>query len=789
MKWYEQKKQTISLYLIIAILLLLVILFFWENIFFDKVFYFGDNFNLFIPNKVFFVNQIKKGIFPLWNPLILSGAPYTADLGIFPFYPGNVFFLLFSCAKAITYLAIFQIFLSGLFIYFYLKTLGFDNFLRFLGAITFMFSGSMISHIGNISILNVIIWLPLILLFLEKSFANSGFKYVFITSAIITISFLGGHLQLFYYNLIFIFLYLIFKIKVEVKEKLKKSFLIFLIFLCLSAFQILPFLEYANLSTRPVADFSYSTELSMKPIVLIRFILAEIYGRLRNGYSWGPGAPMERGFADVTGYIGVLPLIFIFITILNKKRKNFVFWITGLFLFIFLSLGKYTPLYYILFKLIPFFSRFRNPPQFLFLYTFCATILSLFGLKEMVEFKKKNIKRIKLLILLSLPLLIFAFFIFTITRSNEKFLFQLMANVYNLITHKTFLIPASYNEEKITVILNLLIRNLTITLFIIEFFLIGIYSFFRQKINLKKLQFLVFLLIFIDLFLFSKNSLFIAQDNVYEIPKEAVTFLKNNLSLDERFLSTSEIIPYTGLFNYWNQTVVRPPFGESRVNDEEMKQFSVLKKETAVLPPDIGMNFELPTINGYVTMVLKDYADYFDPLKKKRNINNITLNNFFDKRINFLGVKYLILDKGLDSSVLKKDQFKLVFSGNFVKIYKNKLAFPRSFIIKNGQAESKTVKQHQPNQVKIELKGNEQGTLVSTDNYYPGWEVYIDGKKGIIRKYRNNFRSVEIYRGTKEVKYIFRPKIFYLGLLISLLTMLLCIINLVWLSVQKLKKE
>lgn len=753
-----------------------------------KVFYFGDNFNLFIPNKIFLINELKKGNFPLWNPLILSGVPYVADLGIFPFYPGNFLFFFFSPLKALTYLAIFQVFLGGVFMLIYLKNLGFKNSQAILGAVIFMFSGTVISHIGNVSILNVIIWLPLILYFLDRLFRERKFSDLFLCSFFLLMSFLGGHLQFFYYNCLFLLLYLVFKIKAGLKLKASYGLILIVIFLGLSAFQSLPFLEYATRSTRPTRNFSYATDLSMKPIVLIRFVLAEVYGKLIKGYSWGPGAPMERGFADVTGYLGIIPLILIIYHLFLKKTKKNFFWLSTCLLFLLLALGKHTFLYYFFFRFFPFFSRFRNPPQLLYLYTFSGIVFSLYGLNHLLE-QKANHKKLKLLLSFCLTIFIVFLLIYLWTRFEPKFLLKQLMISYRFILKKPFIWSAAYNKEKVSIILNLIIKNLLIIMAFISGFLSLILLLTKKVLAKNHVISGLLLIVFLDLLLFSKNSLYIASSSICDLPAEAVVFLNKNLSNNQRFLSASGIIPYTGLFNYWNQLMVRPPFGDSRVDEKETKDFKVFKKEIAVLPPNLGMNFNLPTTNGYSTIVLKNYAQLFDPQSKKQNINNINLDNFSDEKINLLAAAYLVVDKDLSQQQLSFSNWQLVFSGKFVKIYKNKKVLPRAFLLSEKGVEKKKIKSLQPNKVLIDLKAKNKGLLVLADNYYPGWEAYIDGKPVKISRYKETLRAVAINTGAEEITFLFKPKSFYLGLLISGLTSLLCLISLALSFASEMKKR
>jgi len=180
-------------------------------------------------------------------------------------------------------------------------------------------------------------------------------------------------------------------------------------------------------------------------------------------------------------------------------------------------------------------------------------------------------------------------------------------------------------------------------------------------------------------------------------------------------------------------------------------------------------------------MILKDYAIFLDPKKKSKNINNVLIKRFDDKKINLLGMKYLLIDKDLNKEIKKIeaiDSFELVFSGKFVKIYKNKKAYPRAFLIDDGKIKERKIEIYEPNKVVIGTDKKDRGLLVLTDNFYPGWEVLLEENRGRVKKYKDTFRAVEINKGINEVTFKFLPKSFYLGLLITGLILFLCLLKL-----------
>jgi uncharacterized membrane protein YfhO len=63
-----------------------------------------------------------------------------------------------------------------------------------------------------------------------------------------------------------------------------------------------------------------------------------------------------------------------------------------------------------------------------------------------------------------------------------------------------------------------------------------------------------------------------------------------------------------------------------------------------------------------------------------------------------------------------------------------------------------------------------------SDTYYPGWRVFVDGVEERIYCANLGFRAVFLTKGAHEVKFVYKPKVFKIGLIISLITILLLII-------------
>ena len=74
-----------------------------------------------------------------------------------------------------------------------------------------------------------------------------------------------------------------------------------------------------------------------------------------------------------------------------------------------------------------------------------------------------------------------------------------------------------------------------------------------------------------------------------------------------------------------------------------------------------------------------------------------------------------------------------------------------------------------PNQVRAVIETDQDGILVISDVFYPGWELYINQKKQKIYKANTAFRAAFLKAGNNEVFFKYQPKSFKFGLCLSLI--------------------
>ncbi len=223
--------------------------------------------------------------------------------------------------------------------------------------------------------------------------------------------------------------------------------------------------------------------------------------------------------------------------------------------------------------------------------------------------------------------------------------------------------------------------------------------------------------------------------------------------------------------------------------------------------------------NGSVIWNIQDIRDY-EIIKVSRyetferhfgGTDDRFIYIFFDQKIfNLLGIKYFIQGKNdLENEKLASEKnLSLVYTDQIINIYENKEVLPRAFTIfnihpvdthqqaidtllsrdfqlrKTATVEIKeanadlsamfnnknnydlslqtaNIVSYSPNKVKIEVDLEQDGYLVLTDAYYPGWQAFVDNEWVEIYPTNIAFRGIFVPQGKHHIVFNYYPKSFF----------------------------
>lgn len=195
------------------------------------------------------------------------------------------------------------------------------------------------------------------------------------------------------------------------------------------------------------------------------------------------------------------------------------------------------------------------------------------------------------------------------------------------------------------------------------------------------------------------------------------------------------------------------------------------------LPQQVASFYHLELADGVDPMQLSSYVAYMvDATGVARTSYSVTIPPFRGdnphianlgitpdlEKLGRLNVKYVVADFQIDS-----EDLQLIYQNNGKWLYENSLAYPRAWVQQDGD-NGRVIPSHanieriSPNQIAIDAQG--PGLLVLSENYYPGWRVYVDGEKGDIMSIDGLFRGVSLAEGKHTVEFVYRPSSVYIGL-------------------------
>jgi hypothetical protein len=696
------------------------------------------------PMRILAVEQLKSGTSPLWNPYILTGTPLLANFQSAPFTFTNIFYFVFNNNTAWGLQVASQHFFVILFTFLLLRYWKLSKTASLVGGIIYSFSGfNMIWSQWNAHTLTAS-FIPLLILFLDKFLTTGNKKHGVMFSLVLFLQLLSGYPQVVLYTIIALALFWITKINKTKKIILGTFFLILfgLLGIGLAAFQLLPGAELLSASQRSIEINTYSYAV-LPWVKLITFLAPDFFGNHATGNYWGP-----QDYTSNVGFVGVVAMILFFIPLGKKISVNLKFAYLLSVLAIIMAID--TPVTKYIWASGFLGLKAASAHRVLILWNFAVAICAAYGLDHI--FAKNKISK-KSLIFAGLCLSVYL-------------VFAVMAYI-KTYGDPLYLLPNGQHKYLIGV------RNLVLPSII--FFLMSLLVFIGERfINVKKyIGICISFLLVIELFRFGwKYTPFSPKDYLYpETP--VITYLKNQ----------------------------NPPF---RVTGTE------------VIPMNLRMTYGLESPEGYDAVYPQQIAQLFASVgSASANATTAGRYGFIDDVnspvVGLINTKYLLaLKRDVDNrpsetGIIDKkyltSQYSEVFTDKSVTVLRDEKMSPRAFMYFDYKVEkdrktleglltnkdlTKTVyldkdpniipvksefeavyRMFNENNIIVDLKTGGDGILFVSDNYYPGWNVYVDGNKKEMLRANYTFRGVSVEKGKHKVEFKYEPVSYKNGLRIS----------------------
>jgi hypothetical protein len=152
----------------------------------------GDLITAFYPFRTLAATSVRSGILPLWNPYILAGAPFLANSQSALFYPLTAFYYVLGLPAAWTFALIIRMFLSGLFMWLFVRSIGATQAGAIFSGIVFAGCGFMTAWQGQ-PMGDAAMWLPLIFYAVRRLRRDGSLGWIALTAIAFAMPVLAGH--------------------------------------------------------------------------------------------------------------------------------------------------------------------------------------------------------------------------------------------------------------------------------------------------------------------------------------------------------------------------------------------------------------------------------------------------------------------------------------------------------------------------------------------------------------------------------------------------------------------
>jgi len=322
------------------------------------------------PLKHFLHDRLLQGEFPLWNPMLLMGTPYLANLQSGVLYPPSVLLLLpLPLGFNMFLLAHYVIALSGTWMW--LRTQGLAGIPAATGAAVFTLGGYLVSLLNLTNHLQAAAWAPWVL-FCWTRFSTSRRASDFLWLVLaLSLEFLGGSPENLLLTLVAVAVWTLCGTGRRWPETAHLFCYLILAAVVMAAFcavQLLPTLEYFGQSSRATSfPFEHIAQYSFQPVSALQLLLPHSPALLAAdaANSIGPGFEGEISLIQ-SYYVGIVPLCLAIVGIATGRHR-FV-WALLIVFGIAMALGARAPFFPALYHALPsVIGKFRYPEKFYFL--------------------------------------------------------------------------------------------------------------------------------------------------------------------------------------------------------------------------------------------------------------------------------------------------------------------------------------------------------------------------------------------------------------------------------------
>jgi hypothetical protein len=336
----------------VAVLVALPVLVFGVPALLGHPVYPGDDLTQNFPLRVLAGQQIRNGQLPLFDPYVWSGAPLLAGWNAGAAYPLTFLFAIVPATAAWTLNLIVTWAAAGLGMFFFLRALRLGSLPSVLGALSFAFAGAMSAQVGHFGLVAGMSWVPVELLAVlrlcETRSIASRLGWIAVLGGTFGLTILAGEPRAADDAGVIVLMYAAWQVARLGRRYGPAALSVaggVVLGICLGAVQWLPGLAAIGTSQRAVSSAALFDSGSLPHKWLLLMLVPDLLGG--SGSFGQPAYFAHYNLAEVTSYVGVLPLVAAFALLgrfrLRPRPPEWIIWHVIALAGLILALGGNTP--------------------------------------------------------------------------------------------------------------------------------------------------------------------------------------------------------------------------------------------------------------------------------------------------------------------------------------------------------------------------------------------------------------------------------------------------------------
>jgi len=343
---------------------------------------FGDNVSFWAPSTAYLKMRAADGEVPLWNPHVLGGIPFAADINHGIFYPPNWLSLVLPAADALVVLLMLHLALGAFGMYLFLARMGVPAPAALWGGVAFALSVSYVSLVNHLVMLESMACLPLVLWAARRLAEKPTAASSLVCALFLALSALAGDVHATYMAALAGGALVavecarrLFAGETRTAAAVAGSYALSgAAALALAAVAVFPAVELARLTARNSGALSYAAHNGLDAPGAVGILAPLPWGSVREGTAW------NFRWSDAV-YVGG-PLVLLAGWGGRRLAERF----SGVLLVMLggaLSFGALSPVWRLAYHFLPGFRNFRQPREYFIIAVAGFILLGAWGLWDL----------------------------------------------------------------------------------------------------------------------------------------------------------------------------------------------------------------------------------------------------------------------------------------------------------------------------------------------------------------------------------------------------------------------